>query len=285
MTRYPWGYGVSTKTLAEIEAILTVHYHPEYLRRLLAWLEAQDGRVGIGGHWRAGGAQPDRPGFAPEGRSFHQDQRYADGFVGACAVDLVVRRTGLDHRSPYWSEVPAQGSDEARRWGLHCNVGAPPGGEPWHMQPIEIDGWVAWDVADLVDDGIGRAPVPGYPFPGREEIAMQTVNKRAYSSEHPDQVDEPYRSLNAGVALGPFARLERRRIQVDAQRVQVSLTAYDGPGGNVRISGRGVMPSTSIANMADRPNSNTWTINTPESAIYVWCTQGGHVALDIVEAA
>lgn len=154
--KIPWGYGTAYKRLDDVRAVLLVHYHPEYIRRLLAWLTSKGGAVGIGGTWRAGGAQPDKPGFAPEGKSFHQDQAYNDGFVGACAVDLVASNGTLVHRSPRWSEVPSQGSQTAVRWGVHCNIST----EPWHMQPVEIDGWLMWWNA-------GRpAPVIGYPIPG-----------------------------------------------------------------------------------------------------------------------
>jgi hypothetical protein len=166
--RIPWGYSRSYKTLAEAETFLLVHYHREYIRRLLAWLSSQDGAVGIGGTWRAGGTQPvnvdGEVRFAPEGKSFHQDQKYADGFLGACAVDLVCPNGAGVHRAPRWDEVPAQGSLVARAWGVHCNVFS----EPWHMQPVEIDGWQSWMNAGC------PAPRPNYPLPG-DDIDPPTV--------------------------------------------------------------------------------------------------------------
>lgn len=159
--RTPFGYGTAEKSLYELTTWLLVHHHPEYVRRLVCWLDAQDGHIGVGGGWRAGGAQPDRKGFAPEGKSFHQDQDFNDGFTGAAAVDLVARNGNGVHRSPAWAEVPAQHSDDAKTWGVHCNVGRPGqvGSEPWHMQPIEIDGWQTWWNA-------GRpSPRADYPIP------------------------------------------------------------------------------------------------------------------------
>jgi hypothetical protein len=154
----PWGYGSTYKRLGDVETILAAHYHPEYMRRLLGWLDSRGGVVGIGGHWRATGTQPDKSGFAPEGKSFHQDQRFVDGFVGACAVDLVAK-DGVDsdasHDGVTWAMVPRQGSVQAAVWGVHCNIDS----EAWHMQPVEIDGWASWVAA-------GRpAPRANYPIP------------------------------------------------------------------------------------------------------------------------
>jgi hypothetical protein len=153
----PFGYGTTYKPLSEVKTWLLVHHHPEYVRRLVAWLASKNGEIGVGGGWRL--TQPLKPGVAPEGKSFHQDQQYNDGFVGACAVDLVAN-DGVDdnfnHDSVRWSMVLPQGTPEATKWGLHCNVD----GEPWHMQPIEIDGWSSWVNA-------GRpAPRAGYKLPG-----------------------------------------------------------------------------------------------------------------------
>jgi hypothetical protein len=151
----PFGYSRSVKSLRDLRLWLLAHHHPEYVRRLLAWLDAQNGKVGVGGGWRADGTQPTASGFAPEGKSFHQNQQYRDGFIGAAAVDLVVRNGVNVHRAPTWSEVPRQGSIAAQLWGVHCNIDT----EPWHMQPVEIDGWQSWYNA-------GRpAPRAGYPLP------------------------------------------------------------------------------------------------------------------------
>lgn len=163
----PFGYARAEKPLSYVRTWLLEHHHPEFVERLLAWLDSKNGLIGPGGGWRAGGAQPNKPGFAPEGKSFHQDQNFNDGFCGAAAVDLVARNGANVHRAPTWNEVPAQGSAEAAKWGVHCNVGAPgqTGSEPWHMQPVELDGWQTWW-------NQGRpAPKPNYPFPGRVQPA------------------------------------------------------------------------------------------------------------------
>jgi peptidoglycan hydrolase-like protein with peptidoglycan-binding domain len=135
--------------------------HPEYARRLRVWLEAQGGRVGIGGSWRA--SQPAKPGFAPEGKSFHQSQTFQGGRTAFAAVDLVHVNPGGKHRSPKWSEVPVQGTPDARKWGVHCNVAK----EPWHMQPVELDGFAGW-----IKNG-RKELVLNYPIPGSELIVVE----------------------------------------------------------------------------------------------------------------
>ena len=178
MTTYPVGYGTSRVSFDELKRRFEPKMHPEYARRLFNWIKSKDGLIGIGGGWRDGGAQLDaggnvKPGFAAEGKSFHQNQTYNDGFTGYCAVDLVATNAGGKHRSPSWSESIPQGSADAKKWGVHCNVGAPPGGEPWHMQPIEIDGHTRWVNA-------GRpAPKAGYPIP--------TVGEPSEPSEEPQE--------------------------------------------------------------------------------------------------
>jgi hypothetical protein len=188
----PFGYGTSQKSLADLEDWLLAHHHPEYVRRLVNWLGAQEGQIGVGGGWRDDGSQPDEPGFAPEGKSFHQNQYYSDGFIGACAVDLVARNPGDVHRAPNWGEVPAQDGAEAPAWGVHCNVSS----EPWHMQPVEIDGWQSW-----TDNGC-PCPHAGYPIPGGDneedivtdediERIAEAVAKKVWQTkidvaDHPD---------------------------------------------------------------------------------------------------
>ena len=155
--RVPYGYQYNYRTLREIQNILLLHYHPEYVRRIIPWLHSKRGVLGVGGHWRATGTQPDKEGFAPEGKSFHQDQRFSDGFFGASAVDLCIARKDNTHSSEAipWALVPKPGSAEALRWGLHCNIGS----EVWHMQFHHMYGYTSWVNA-------GRpSPKVGYPIP------------------------------------------------------------------------------------------------------------------------
>lgn len=159
MALYPIGYGTRMVTMSQMRAEHENHMEPEFARRLFNWIESRGGAIGIGGGRRT--VQPDKPGFAPAGKSFHQDQIFADGTSWYSAVDLVHVNPGQVHRAPAWSEVPRQGSAEAQRWGVHCNVdqGATP--ESWHMQAVPQDGYDSWLQA-------GRPrPKANYPIPGK----------------------------------------------------------------------------------------------------------------------
>jgi hypothetical protein len=173
--KVPYGYGTAYRELADLEDWLLEHHHPEYVRRLVCWLESKDGVIGVGGGWRDDGSQPDKPGFAPEGKSFHQNQRFADGFIGAAAVDVVAARPGQIHGTVAWSQVPAQGSAAATRFGVHANVSD----ESWHIQPVEIDGWNTW-----CDNGC-PAPAANYPLPDQpppeeaDDVTQDDINRIA----------------------------------------------------------------------------------------------------------
>lgn len=138
---YPIGYGKRLGTIDELKGY--AHFYemePEYAQRLEAWLVSRGGAIGVGGAVRD--VQPNKPGFAPDGMSFHLRQRFADGLVAFMAVDLVHRNGDNVHRAPTWAEVPRQGSGhpDIGKYYVHCNVN----GEPWHMQGIEVDGFQTW---------------------------------------------------------------------------------------------------------------------------------------------
>lgn len=155
-TLYPWGYSTRLSDLSELKRLARFDLmDPGYAARLQAWLYSRGGHVGIGGAYRL--TQPDKSGFAPEGKSFHQLQRFADGGLNFMAVDLVCRNGDSVHRSPRWDEVPRQssGHPDIGTFGVHCNVN----GEPWHMQAFEVDGWQTW-----VNNG-RRRPNPNFVLP------------------------------------------------------------------------------------------------------------------------
>lgn len=151
MTVYPLGYGSTVVTLDALRARHEPNMHPEFARRLFAWLEHRGGSLGIGGGYRPPGTQPVRPGFAPEGRSFHGDQLFASGLVAYAAVDLVHLVPGGRHRSPTHPEVA-----DADRFALHCFIRS----EPWHVQPVEIRGHLTWTAAGRPDPADVALPTP-----------------------------------------------------------------------------------------------------------------------------
>jgi peptidoglycan hydrolase-like protein with peptidoglycan-binding domain len=160
MARYPVGYGTASVSFDELKRRYSGGMEPEYARRLFAWIESKNGAVGIGSAWRPNASTVSQA--SRNGKSFHQTQTFADGTKHFCAVDLVVPTNGKHTSGGVPVDiVPIQGSREARRWGVHVNIGTPgkPGFESWHMQPIEIDGWGTW-----ADAGRNR-PVPGYDLP------------------------------------------------------------------------------------------------------------------------
>jgi len=157
--------------MVTLNTLRTVHepkMHPEYARRLFPYLEHRGGLLGIGGGWRS--TQPTKPGFAPDGKSFHQSQTFASGFVGYCAVDLVAVNLPGVHRAPTWDENAG-----APEWGLHTFIRSPLP-EPWHMQPIEMRGWQTW-VNNGRQDPIAGFPLPDDPEPEDEVSKPITVHK------------------------------------------------------------------------------------------------------------
>lgn len=145
-TLYPAGYGTQMVTIEVLRSMFEPNMHPEAARRGFAFIESKGGKFGIGGGYRRPGTQPNKPGFATPGKSFHEGQDFPSGHF-YCAWDMVCVNPGGKHRSPYWSEVPKQGTDAAFEFGWHMNIDQ----EPWHAQPVELDGWGAWDRAGKPD--------------------------------------------------------------------------------------------------------------------------------------
>lgn len=149
---YPDGYGTRMVTLTEMFERHGTRMHPEFARRFFAYIEHKAGLLGVGGGWRS--TQPDKPGFAPDGKSFHQTQWFASGVGAYAAVDLVVPTSSGVHRSPTWAECA-----DAPAWGLHTFIS----GEPWHIQCIEMRGWQTWVNAGRPDPQ--RILLPGEYLP------------------------------------------------------------------------------------------------------------------------
>lgn len=153
---YPWGYQRALVPMWRLKELARFDLmEPTYAAALEAYLVSKGGEMGIGGAFRT--TQPDKPGFAPDGRSFHQLQLFSDGTKWFMAVDAVMRNGSNIHRSPRWSEVPQQGSGnpDISTYGIHANVG----GEPWHLQGFTYDGWETW-----VNNGRKRLNPVVYPI-------------------------------------------------------------------------------------------------------------------------
>ena len=177
MTLYPDGYGTRLVTLEQMVATHGAKMHPEFARRFFPWIVTQGGKVGVGGGWRS--IQPAKPGFARDGESFHQDQRFASGFVGYAAVDLVHVNPGQVHRAPTWAE-----SASAPEFGLHTFIKAPKP-EPWHMQCIEMRGWRTWVDAGRPDPARFALPsdAPTNPPTTTEDCNMIAIDYTAPSGQ------------------------------------------------------------------------------------------------------
>ena len=179
-TLYPIFYGSRLVTFDVLEATFAPHMHPEAWRRHANFIRHQGGKFGIGGGYRPAGTQPGKPGFAKEGKSFHQDQQFPSGIFYA-ALDYVVVNPGFVHRAPLWNEVPIQGQQLAFDYGIHMNVGSPgqPGSESWHGQPVELDGWQSWVNAGRPDIRMNypivlSAPRPQPPQPPVPPVSVPT---------------------------------------------------------------------------------------------------------------
>lgn len=145
-TLYPIFYGTRLVTWDVLEATFKPYCHPEVWRRVENFLKHQGGKFGIGGGRRLHGSQPNKPGFAGEGDSFHQDQDFPSGRFYS-AFDFVVVNPGFVHRAPLWNEVPKQGTQPAFDYGVHMNVST----ESWHGQGVPIDGMASWRNAGRPD--------------------------------------------------------------------------------------------------------------------------------------
>ena len=271
--KVPYGYGTEERTIDWIESWLLVNYHPEYVARLVAWIKSCGGNIGVGGGFRPDGTQPDKTGFAPAGKSFHQNQKYSDGFVGATAVDLVHRNPGSRHRAPYWTEVPAQGTTEAKLWGVHCNVGSPgsTGSEPWHIQPVEIDGHATWLQAG------SPCPVAGYTFPGRNDLGDDMA-----ALKNPirwfDTRESKYGPLVGGKEVAAAVGL------VGAIDVQFNMTVTQPEtAGYVTVWSDGDRPTVSNINfVAGQTIANSTTVKVgADGKVRFWPSTTTHLVVDI----
>lgn len=163
---YPIFYGTRLVTMEVLEATFKPNCHPATWPRMKNFLLHQGGKFGIGGGYRPPGTQPNKPGFAPPGESFHEGQVFPSGRYYT-AFDMVVVNPGYVHRAPLWNEVPQQTSGLSLTYGIHANVGKPgeKGAESWHFQPVELDGYSLWAAAGKPDLQLNYPFVVSNPRP------------------------------------------------------------------------------------------------------------------------
>lgn len=213
---YPDGYGTSMVTLDQMRARHAGKMHPEFCRRFFAYMEHKSGLLGVGGGWRPISSVS---AASAAGKSFHQDQTFASGFVGYAAVDLVAPTFPVGkHRSPTWAETV-----DAPEFGLHTFIKVPD--EPWHIQCIEMRGWQTWvnagrpdpqpftlpgDLPDPEDDdmkiGYYVLPPAGYPDGSPQFVVIDGQARYRTNADRPgllpdetlpaDQYDNLRRSLD-----------------------------------------------------------------------------------------
>lgn len=228
VTLYPMGY---QRQLVTLEKLISVHapkMHPEFRARVFRWIESKNGLIGIGDGWRPN-PDPVSPASS-QGRSFHQDQRFASGFFGYCALDLVARNGTNRHRSPSWAEV-----EDGAGFGVHAFIGhdtdSATDDEPWHMQPIEIRGWQAWVNAGRPD------PAPFAPEPPEDDMALIADQRRLMDTRPlPEQIDPTDPPVE---------------VQTDhpGKALFVNVTAVETAGpGFITVWGAGNRPQTSNVN-------------------------------------
>lgn len=176
MTLYPVAYGTQMVSMSDLQRRFGPNLHPEFARRLWAWLESEGGKVGIGSGYRSSALQarlfasnPRR--FARPGSSFHESHTWGGTVDGYAAVDAVVARGGgANHRSPTWAE-----GDGSPAYGLHAFIRRDqPRGEPWHFQFVETRSASAWKSAGRPNVAAWQLPTPG-PTPPEPPPAGGTV--------------------------------------------------------------------------------------------------------------
>lgn len=206
MNTYPAHYGTRMMSLDDLSEAFLSRAHPVFRSRLLAWLRSEEGRYGIGNAYRAPGAQPDRPGFAPEGKTFHQPQTFRSGFVGIAGADLVARGApGAVHRT-----IRPDETSTLSRFKLHTVS------SQWHVQPVEIRGYASWINAGRPDPvGDFVMPAPTVPTaPRRHTITVEKSVLRRGARGHTDiEILQRLVGINDDGVFGPITEQRVRDVQ------------------------------------------------------------------------
>lgn len=264
MFTYPNGYGNERITLEEMKAKHGAKMHPEFADRFFSYIKSKQGLLGVGGGWRATGTQPDKSGFAPEGKSFHQSQTFDSGIVGYCAVDLVTGNGANVHKSPAWSDT-----DDAPQFGLHTFIKD----EPWHIQPIEIRGWQNWVNSGRID------PVNNFL------IAPSSGDNKMYTLDTPIRMLDTREQLDTPLPSGSWLQRLPPGVPNNASAIFVTVTATEADiSGFVTLWGAGPMPTVSNLNYSSGPGAiaNTTLTRVVDGTFEMFNVSPVHVILDVI---
>jgi hypothetical protein len=265
MVTYPNGYGTQRITLDEMKTKHAAKMHPEFARRFFDYIESKNGLLGVGGGWRATGTQPVGPGFAPEGKSFHQSQTFASGIVGYCAVDLVTGNGANVHKAPTQTDIA-----DAPDFGLHTFID----GEPWHLQPLDIRGWQTWKNAGSPDP---VAPTPIIISDSGDD-AVITLAKPIRMLDTREQGVDP-------LPAGAWTQTLPDSIPASASAVFVTVTAVGAPApGYITLWGSGARPTTSNLNYPAGAGAiaNTTLTRVIDGKFQMFNVSPVHIILDVI---
>lgn len=280
---YPVGYGSTLVTMRRLRELHEPRMHPHFAAPLFAWIESMGGEVGIGSGWRAPGTQPDAAGFAPEGKTFHQDQVFNSKLVRYAAVDLVRKNpTGGAHVGMRWSD-----SDTAPAYGLHTFIN----GEPWHMQNTNIRGWQSWVNAGRPDPILVNYPGITPPKPPPHTGAPVTTTstdwlvpaQRIMDSRWWDEAGRFGDDLpnDTGVRHIPCTAAAGKK----AVTVTVTAVAPRGPGFVTLFTSGETPPNVSALNYgpAIPAIANTTTVPVAaDGSFKVYLSSNAHCVIDLV---
>lgn len=281
-TLYPINYGTRMVTFDVLQRTFSTFMHPEAARRAFNFILLQGGKFGIGSGYRSPGAQPNnKPGFAPPGKSFHEGQQFPSGLYYV-ALDMVVVNPGRVHRAPVWAEVPAKRSAEAKAYGVHFNVPT----EPWHMQPIELDGYATWVANGKKDLALN------YPIKGVEQLppVPPVIVPPPTTQESEMKVVSPaIRVVDTRTSDKPLAANEIRDFAVmyggTEAMLNITVVPID-PVGFIRVWPRNVAaPATSNVNWAMATVSNLAYTGTDGGWIKLQASSRCHVIIDLQGAS
>lgn len=307
--RVPYRYRGTYITLRDLNAELArSNFLRSSRRRHLALLHSRGGKLGVGGHTRVCPHPVSQASRNCE--SFHQIQEF---WANLAKTATVRASTAIDYvwedgdDANDWHDVvptggvPVQGSAEARRFGIHANVGTPgsSGFESWHGQPIEIDGFRSATgnrshPAPYIDEHYPLPPEHD-PFPDDIDLPPQEptmIHVPDYAQRIFDTRDSEASGLPSWQSsnLARFKAGESRDVIVarddalDTVFVNITVIEPDG-GGFVTVYGgqKANVPGTSNVSWLGKGgvHENSGFIATHGDHIHIYAHVGCEIAVDL----